>query len=278
MNSKNNPKNTGTITEVNLLDTANKIALSSKNIHKKCEDIHPKPLNLKASNLKKKLPQLENLPDELTLFRIMKRESDKSYKVTTLTLYSHNDDVVICTPDLNILTDFKTLKYKTGISGYAIVSHVPSGVHFRTSISSDPNYLMDLESSNSDGEEGEGNPPISSLRRLPQPETPLHSPILPRNIALEIIAKGKKSKEYSTPLVDLKNCNTGEIYKDVLTNKELQRILESFGIGAKFEIVKVRQLNRKNYGYGDRSKNTKQHSYTVDILPLCGVDLSDLTI
>lgn len=286
MNTKKNPTNTPTITEINLLDTANKIALSSKNLHKKCDSIHPKPLNLKASNLKKKLPQLENLPDNLTLFRMSKRESDKSYKVNTLTLFSHNDEVVICTPDLNILDNFKTIKYKTGVSGYAIINHVPTGIHFRTSISSDPNYLMDLENSESEGEKGEGNPPINSLRRMPQPETPLHSPILPRNVALEITASGKTSKEYSTPLVDLKDCNTGEIYKDVLTNKEVQRILESFGIGAKFKIVKVRQRNGKGKGNGDRTNSTfsqnlagsKQISYIVDILPLSGVDFSDLTI
>ncbi len=272
MNTKNKPTNNSTNTEINLLDTANKIALSSTNLHKKCDLIYPKPLNLKASSLKKKLPALNNLADNLTLFRIMKREKDNSYKVTTLTLYAHNNKVVISTPDLEILpeSDFKTVQYKTGVSGFALVEHIPSGVYFRTSISINPDSLLDLEKEDTDGKEGTGDPPISLLRKLPEPETPLHSPILPRNIPLEIISAGKKSKEYSTPLVDLKDETTDEIYKDVITNKEVQRILESFGIGAKFKIIKVRQRNNTDRG--------KQPSYTVDILPLCGVDFSDLTI
>ncbi len=142
-----------------------------------------------------------------------------------------------------------------------------SGIKLIAAIVCSSDHLNQLQIEDEKFLEGDGEPPLEYLKAIPQPETPLHSPILPHNEVLEVITTGRKTKLFSTPLVDLKD-STGNVYRDVITNSELQQLLLDYGKGVKFEILEVRE-------YTDKNSNTRHY---VDILRIGSENFSNLEI
>lgn len=253
---------------INLPEIAKNLAFKATAVQDQCKAQHPKPLNIKAKSLKQKIKALNQLPDDLVLFS-MYVKNDESIGIYTLSLYQLNGQIVIVTPDLNILEDFKIVDWQSGIGAKATVEH-KSGSQIIINLANDPNYLDHLTANEEEGHQGEGNPPIEYLKEIPQPETPLHSSIIPRNTPLKVIANGKHTRQFNTPMVDLEDTN-GEIYKNVIANHDLNRLVLDYGIGVKFEIVKVSQFTKKV----DDSKRYQK----VEILRIDkSLDLADLSL
>ena len=252
---------------INLPEIAKNLAFKATAVQNQCKAQHPKPLNIKAKSLKQKIKALNQLPDDLVLFS-MYVKNDDSIGVYTLSLYQLNGQVTIATPDLNILEDFKIIDWQSGIGARATVKH-KSGSQVIINFANNPDYLDRLTANEEEGHQGEQNPPIDYLKEIPQPETPLYSPIIPRNTPLKVIASGKHTRQFNTPMVDLEDAN-GEIYKNVITNHDLDRLVLDYGIGVEFEIVKVSQFTKKD----DDSKRYQK----VEILRIDkSLDLADLS-
>ena len=252
---------------LNLIEISKNIALKAKKLQEQCLSQSPKPLTIPAQALKKQKPEFAKLPSELTIFQMLAREDD-SYKVSTIAVYQKNGAVVVASPDLEIRDDFKIVKWKTGLGGRVVLKH-KSGIELIAAIASSPEHLSQLEVDDVNFLEGEGEPPIEYLKPIPSPETPLYSPILPHNVSLEVIATGKKTREFETPMVDLQDSD-GKVYRDVITNSDLQQLILDHGIGVKFEILGVHDY----YKNGDKSKRY----HRVDILRIGSDDFSDLEI
>lgn len=245
---------------VNFLDLGTQLALAAKGMQKQVKEAD-RPLSFPASILAKKIKGLEALGN-MKIFQ-MREVGENEYKVSTLTLYRNGEECGVYTPDLELVSDFQIVGFKTGKYGYATLKH-KSGELFTAAISYTDDYVMELEESGEDGVEGEGVPPLDALRELPSPETPLWSKLLPLDKELTIISNSKVSKKHQTPLVNVKLPN-GDIQKDVLCNSALQSLYERHGKGAKFKIASKKQVERKD----------KTKVWIVNIID-CQLDLSDL--
>lgn len=247
--------------EIDLREIAAQIAGSAKGLQKIAKDTK-KPVLVQVKSILKKVPQLEVLPHDLTIFRL-KAKGD-IYNVTTLSVYNLDGTVVLATPSLEILEDgFEFISYKYGIGGYCDISY--NGLCLRIAISLSDEHLEYLVRRGLKGLEGSGIPNHEYLRNLPQPELPLHSDELPYGKVMTIIGSGKFTKEYKTPLIDIE-CETGEIFKNVICNQAVKSILTKYKVGAKFGIV----------GKEKKTDKTGKSTYIVQITDLQGLDFVDL--
>lgn len=257
---------------IDLLELANQIATTAKAIHKAVEE-KKRPQSLKAEVLTKKCPEFKALPPTLTLFRV--RKLDDIFKCDTLTVYTSEDGVAtIYTPELDVVDGFEFVKYKSGVSGFCEVKHT-SGLTLRIGIS-----VSDDERIEGSNDELDGVPLPHKLKLVPRPETPLHSEVIPVNDELEIVRNELRSREFKTPLVDVKIIRTGEILKNVICNAALERILDKYGIGGKFKVVGKRpRTNKKGEPIDANGKPNKlRPSWSVQITDCQGTDFSDLEI
>jgi hypothetical protein len=256
---------------VDLLDMANQIATTAKSIHKLVEDTQ-RPQSIKAGKLVGKLPELKQLPSDLTLFRV--RKKDAIFQCDTLCAYMSDDgEALIYTTELDTVSDFKFIRHKTGIGGYCEIKH-SSGLEFRIAISCSDDARID------DSVEAEGKPLPTYLAKVPRPEIPLYSVILPQNEELEIVSNGLKSREYGSALVTVKVVKTGEILKNIICNAALDRVLNKHGIGAKFKIAgKTPITNKKGEPIDANGKvNKVKPMWNVQIVDCQGTDFSDLSL
>lgn len=259
------------MTQINLLEIANQLALTAKSLQKKADD--DGYVIVTASQLSGKIPELKVL-ENTAIFRL--RKSDDIYKADTLTAFADdNGEARLYSADLTELSGFTSIKYKSGISGYIDIKH-ETGLALKISISYSDDHILELEGENISGYEAKGMPKPSYLRLLPQPETPLYSEILPHNVEIEIVSNGKKSRKYDTPLVSVK-LPDGKIILNIICNATLQRIYESHGVGARFKIVGKRPRKNKEGQPidSDGKVNIKKPSYIVEIVNCQSVDFSD---
>lgn len=234
-----------------------------------------KPILLSVHQILKKMPELKSLPLDMTLFRL--RQNGQTFECDTLSVYATSEgEPMIYQPDLEPLTGFSFTRYKTGISGYCDIKY-DKGLELRIGISANDEHITALVEQNSKGIESEGQPLPHYLRQVPQPEIPIYSDVLPMDTALIILSDGLKSRKFNTPLVTVKAPN-GEIFKNVICNSDLERILESYGVGAEFKIVSKRpRCNRNGEPINaDGKVDKKNPSMIVKITDLQGVDFSDL--
>ena len=257
---------------IDLVEVANQLASSAKGLQKTALETK-KPVFVSVQSILKKLPELEALPPDLAIFRL--RATDSIYLADTLNVYELEGQTVIASPDLELLDGFVFVSYKTGINGFCIVSF--NGLTLKIAMSVSDDHVDNLINTGAKGIDGSGKPDPSYLRRLPQPETPLYSDDLPQNIALTIVATGKTTQRFDTPLVDLTD-PTGKVYKNVITNSDLASITTKHGIGAKFKIIGKRaRVNKDGLPIDATGKvNKLKPSYIVQILDMQGLDFSDL--
>lgn len=258
----------------NLLEVANQIATTATGLHKKVIE-SGKPMLITVQQLAKKMPELQTLPSDIPIFRL--RQAGQAFECDSLAVYVGPDgEPTVYQPDLEALPGFSFIRYKTGIGGYCDIEY-EKGLELRIAISVSDDHIVELVEQNSKGLEAEGSPLPHYLRLVPQPEIPIYSDVLPMNTELTILSNGLKSRKYETPMVTVKAPN-GEVFKNVICNADLQRIVETHGLGAKFKIVSKRpRVNREGEPINSEGKVDKKNpSMIVKIADLQGIDFSDL--
>jgi len=259
---------------IDLLEVANQLASSAKGLQKTALETK-KPVFVSVQSILKKLPELSVLPPDLAIFRL-RATSDTTFDVNTLKVYELNGITVISSPDLEILDGFDFVNFKTGFDGFCVVSF--NGLSLKINMSVSDSYSDILSETGVKGViDGTGKPDPCYLGKLPQPETPLYSDDLPQNVALTIVATGKTTQRFDTPLVDLSDLK-GKVYKNVICNSDLSSIATKHGIGAKFKIIGKRaRVNKDGQPIDSTGKvNLKKPSYIVQLQDLQGLDFSDL--
>jgi hypothetical protein len=257
---------------IDLLEVANQLASSAKGLQKTALETK-KPVFVSVQSILKKLPELTVLPPDLAIFRL--RATDSIFLADTLNVFEFEGQTVIASPDLELLDGFDFVSYKTGINGFCVVTY--QGLQLKIAMSVSDSHVDDLIDTGAKGIDGSGKPDPSYLRKLPQPETPLYSDDLPQNVALTIVATGKTTQRYDTPLVDIADLK-GKVYKNVICNSDLTSIATKHGIGAKFKIIGKRaRVNKDGLPIDATGKvNQKKPSYIVQLQDLQGLDFSDL--
>jgi len=280
-----------TVKTIDCLTIASNLEIDAKKVHEIINKTG-KPVILTAKNLKPKYPELSSLPDTLPLFRLRKNATiDNVYECDTLKIFkddSGQSKVFDC--ELNPL-DSKIMSFKSGVAGFAVIKIDDLELTIGMSCSDDHRVLslemaeefdhnepFEDEHGNQfdvNGFTGLGTPPSEYLALVPRPELPLYSQDLLENVQYEIIGHGKKSRQFDTPLLDIKD-EQGKIFKNVIANSALSRIFEKNGVGAKFSIVqRFQKLDRE--GNPIKSSN-KKDIWEVRIKDLQAVDLSDIDI
>ena len=259
---------------IDLLEVSNQLASSAKGLQKTALETK-KPVFVSVQSILKKLPELEALPPDLAIFRL--RATDSIYLADTLNVYELEGQTVIASPDLELLDGFDFVSYKTGINGFCVVSF--NGLQLKIAMSVSDSHVDDLINTGAKGIDGTGKPDPSYLRKLPQPETPLYSDDLPQNVALTIVATGKTTQRFDTPLIDITDPK-GKVYKNVICNSDLTSIATKHGRGAKFKIIGKRaRVNKEGLPIDATGKvNQKKPSYIVQLQDLQGLDFSDLKV
>ena len=259
---------------IDLVEVANQLASSAKGLQKTALETK-KPVFVSVQSILKKLPELEALPPDLAVFRL--RATDSIFLADTLNVYEFEGQTVIASTDLELLDGFDFVSYKTGINGHCVV--FINGLTLKIAMSVNDDHVEDLINTGAKGIDGSGKPDPSYLRRLPQPETPLHSDELPQNVALTVVATGKTTQRFDTPLVDITDPK-GKLFKNVICNSDLTSITTKHGLGAKFKIIGKRaRVNKEGLPIDSTGKvNQKKPSYIVQLQDLQGLDFSDLKV
>ena len=219
---------------------------------------------IKASNICNKIPSLKSLGD-LPLISIgLNRQGN--LQALTICLYQEDKKAVFCLPDLNAsVTDLLSLEsFKTGKQGFAIATNRDKSIRLKIAISNSLGHLAELEFEDKLGIEGIAkNLDLSWLKERPILEIPLKS--LEQNIVYSITRIGHFSKQFKTPLIDVKD-ESGNQFFNVITNSFLARYADE--IGKKFKITSIVEETQKIKG--KTQKITK-----VNVLPLDGLDFSE---
>lgn len=263
-------------TMLNLIEKAKQISTTGKALHEQVKKTgKPVTLNVKYLLDRKKFPELECLPLDTAVFQV--RPVADGYECNTLKAYtSMTGEATIYQTNLEPLSGFTFIAYKSGISGHCDIKH-ESGVELRIAISYSDEYVKEIVDKKSKVIEGEGAPLPHYLKQVPQPEIPLYSDQLPRDVELTVIATGLKSRKHQSPMVTATAIN-GEVFKNIICNAELLRIVEKHGLNAKFKIGSMREKPSKddelikNKGKVDK----KKPAMIVQIIDLQGEDFSDL--
>jgi hypothetical protein len=219
---------------------------------------------IKASNICNKIPSLKSLGDLPLISIAMNKQGN--LQALIICLYRDGQKAVFCLPDLNAtVTDLLFLEsFKTGKQGYAIASNRDKSIRLKTAISNSLEHLSELEFEDKLGIEGIAKKfDISWLKERPILEIPLKS--LEQNIVYSITRIGHFSKQFKTPLIDVKD-ESGNEFFNIITNSFLARYSDE--IGKKFKITSIVEENQKVKG--KTQKITK-----VNVLPLNGLDFSE---
>ncbi|WP_462162800.1 hypothetical protein [Microcystis aeruginosa] len=219
---------------------------------------------IKASNICNKIPSLKSLGDLPLISIAMNKQGN--LQALIICLYRDGQKAVFCLPDLNAtVTDLLFLEsFKTGKQGYAIASNRDKSIRLKTAISNSLEHLAELEFEDKLGIEGIAKKfDISWLKERPILEIPLKS--LEKNIVYSITRIGHFSKQFKTPLIDVKD-ESGNEFFNIITNSFLARYSDE--IGKKFKITSIVEENQKVKG--KTQKITK-----VNVLPLNGLDFSE---
>jgi hypothetical protein len=225
---------------INLIEIAANLQSSAIKLHEKLLENPENPLEITASLLSKKYPELKALKSDLVLAKLrLKKHNDKSFIICdTLTAFKicqeiedENNDVSIYGIE-NELIEFES--YKTGYNGHCIVKI--GKVKLKTKISCNDEHADHLDEENNSGYEGIGKPPLEALKLIPQPETPLNS--LESGSKFQILKYAGKTRKYQTDMYDLKSLADDKILKNVISNKQLRLLWDKHSEKAQFEIGK----------------------------------------
>jgi len=257
---------------IDLQETANQLSSSAKGLQKTALETK-KPVFVSVQSLIKKLPLLEVLPPALTIFRL--RATDSIFVADTLNVYELDGKAVLASPDLEVLEGFGFGDYRTGINGFCDVTY--KGLTLRVNISVSDSHIETLIETGVKGVDGSGIPSIEYLRKFPQPEIPIYSDELPQNQALTIIGTGKTTQKWDTAMVDIQTPKC-VVFKNVICNSELEKIVTKHGLGSKFKIIGKRaKVNKDGVPIDSEGKvNPKKPAYIVQIADMQGLDFSDL--
>lgn len=249
------------IKTVNLQQIASQLEQSAKTIESRVKGTD-KRFNVPTGALLKKVPELKNF-GKLTVFQARWTDEGMRIEIPRICKSYDSEKVITQLPDLEELDNVEYINYVTGLGGYGIIK--VGNANFQIGLTANLD-LDDDELEKFEGIEGTGEPPIEVLGYEKRPEIPLKSDSIPLDQELIVIANGKKSREYDTPMCDLKVSSTDEIIKNVLCNSQLERLIAEYGSkgDCKFKITKKTKLK------GGKTK--------VSILDLNGVNFSDLEL
>jgi len=222
---------------------------------------------IKPSNICNDVPSLKILGD-LPLISVGLNKQG-NLQALTICLYRDNQKAVFCLPNLNAtVTDQLILEsFKTGKQGYAIATNRDKTILLKTAISNSLDHLAELEFEDQLGYEGIAEKlDISWLKERPILEIPLKS--LQINKIYTVTKIGSFSKQFKTPLIDVKDKSGNEFF-NVITNSFLARYSDE--IGKKFKIISIVEETQKVKG--KTQKITK-----VNVLPLDGKDFSSVSL
>lgn len=246
---------------VNLQQIASQLEQSAKNIEAKVKGTD-KRLSIPTSALSKKVPQLKNFGNS-TVFQARWTDEGMKIEIPRVCKSYENEEVITQLPDLEELSDVEYTNYVTGLGGYAVVK--VGDTNFQIGLTANLD-LDDDELEKFQGMDGKGKPPIEVLGYEKRPEIPLKSESIPLNEELVVINNGRKSREYQTPLCDVRVSSTGDVIKNVLCNTQLERLIEEYGTdgNCKFKVT--------------RKTTSKDGKTKVSILDINGYDFSDLEL
>ena len=260
---ENNQEKQEKIMTTELIDLS-QIAQKLLNNEKIIESAKKQKTLIKASNICNKIPSLKSL-ENLPLISFFLNKNG-NLQALTICLYRDGQKAVFCLPDLNAtVTDELILEsFKTGKQGYAIATNRDKSIRLKCAISNSLEHLSSLEFEDRLGYEGTVvNLDVSYLKERPILEIPLKS--LEQNTVYSITRIGHFSKQFKTPLIDVKDESENEFF-NVITNSFLARYADE--IGKKFKIISIVEETQKVKG--KTQKITK-----VNVLPLDGLDFSE---
>ena len=263
---ENNQEKQEKIMTTELIDLS-QIAQKLLNNEKIIESAKKQKTLIKASNICIKIPSLKSLGDLPLISIAMNKQAN--LQALTICLYRDGQKAVFCLPDLNAtVTDELILEsFKTGKQGYAIATNRDKSIRLKTAISNSLEHLSSLEFEDRLGYEGTVvNLDVSYLKERPILEIPLKS--LEQNTVYSITRIGHFSKQFKTPLIDVKDESENEFF-NVITNSFLARYADE--IGKKFKIISIVEETQKVKG--KTQKITK-----VNVLPLDGKDFSSFSL
>lgn len=263
---ENNQEKQEKIMTTELIDLS-QIAQKLLNNEKIIESAKKQKTLIKASNICNKIPSLKSL-ENLPLISFFLNKNG-NLQALTICLYRDGQKAVFCLPDLNAtVTDELILEsFKTGKQGYAIATNRDKSIRLKTAISNSLEHLSSLEFEDRLGYEGKiENLDVSYLKERPILEIPLKS--LEINKVYTVTKIGSFSKQFKTPLIDVKDESGNEFY-NIITNSFLARYSDE--IGKKFKITSIVEETQKVKG--KTQKITK-----VNVLPLDGKDFSSFSL
>lgn len=262
---------------ISLPTIASQLATTAKGLHDKIRS-SKRAQTLTAAALAGKIPALAPLGDTV-LFRLRLARTGL-IECDTIGIWVGDDGAVgVYSPDLRPIPGAEIQTWNATIKGQTIL--IIKGVALETGFnpSDDALSIYTVKQDLLDPDlVGTNTPPANLVAPIPQPEMPLHSEEIETGKSYEIVAMGKLSKKFQTPMVEVKNLETGEILSNVICNSELEKIASSYGIGAKFQIVgKAPRVNRDGLPLDTEGKvNRAKPAYIVKIADLQGPDFSDI--
>jgi len=201
------------------------------------------------------------------------RRENQLFKYTLPCVFADRNNIVIVKPDLNrtIDSDFKVISWTGGNANFAVVSH--NDLNLSIPVAFTPDFLEDAQQDFDGCIEGNATETLNPiwLRSRPLVELPLRS--LPVGRLLSITNdKAGKSKQYNTPLYNLKDIYEQEYY-NIISNAELRNLVAT-GCN-KFVINSITQLEQENTNLQTGKKKTRTVT-KVCLEPYDSKDLSDI--
>jgi len=226
-------------------------------------------LIITAKKLATKLPELTKLGN-LPLILISHRK--KVYQTLLPAIYRLNDEIVITLPDLNcsVTKEFEIESFKIEQYSTAIIKHKKSEVLLKINLGVNIDFKFKMLDDFLDTLEGKGEELTTDmLLKKPFPEKPLK--VLKKGETYTIISHHKKSKEFKTTMIDVKD-SLGNVIENVICNSDLARY--AINNGEKFKIRDIKEVKQKILTGKDKGKT--KAIIKIEIIPLDGDNFSDL--
>lgn len=233
------------------------------------EKIREKELKSPLILLSKHIKELkELLPDNTPIFKVY-RDKNGLIGYLTLAIYQDNNQPIVVLPNQNAdntdLFSIKSFKIENGLIT-ATINHLEINLIVPVVLSDkgklfvidNPNYEVSIDNFN-----------YLFLKDRPNLEVPL------RNLEIgkiyEIINTGKKSNQYNTPLIDIKN-EDGQIIKNVICNSFLALFSANTDNSRKFTITEINEVKRKvDTGKKKKDGTPKWEHRTITLVNVCPV-------
>jgi len=229
-----------------------------------------KPIILTAKNLTSKLPQLSIL-ESLPILQVKMGKNDYPIVILPTVYLVNNETLKVCLHDLSAsVTDELRVKsvFITENDCYAIVTDKSESIFLKTNLGIDT-LAVSQDSINlglKDFEDLDLKEYSYIFKSNPVIELSLG--ILEMNNAYKIIKLGENtSKEHNTPLMEVQCLKTKKVYKNVLTNHDINR---------NGEVNNIFQITAKNE-LKPTDKKSKKPRYRY-VIKWQGLDFSDIKL